>query len=338
MMKKKILTGDRPTGPLHIGHFVGSLENRIKLQDEYDCYFIIADYQALTDHLRETERTEHLIKNIILDWLSVGINPEKSTFFIQSRIPEIAELTMLFSMMVSLTRLQRNPTVKEEFRRSGLKSISYGFLGYPVSQAADILIIRPDLVPVGDDQLPHVEQTREIARAFNELFGNVFPIPKPLLGTVSRLSGLDGNKMGKSTNNAVFLSDTAEMVTKKIKSAVTDPARIRINDKGHPEICNVYRYHVVFNNSEATEIEKMCREGRLGCVACKEKAADTINGFLEPIRINRAFYEAKPAIIKEALQDGTKKVRMISKETINLVRDAMHFDYKDLLEEEKIAA
>jgi tryptophanyl-tRNA synthetase len=337
-MKKKILTGDRPTGPLHIGHYVGSLENRIKLQEEYDCYFIIADFQVLTDHLRETERTERLIKHVLLDWLSVGINPEKSTFFIQSRIPEIAELTMLFSMMVSLSRLQRNPTVKEEFRRSGLKSISYGFIGYPVSQAADILIIRPDLVPVGEDQLPHVEQTREIARTFNELFGNVFPIPEPLLGTVSRLPGLDGNKMGKSTNNAIFLSDTAKVVTDKVKHAETDPARIRINDKGHPEICNVFRYHIAFNSMEAAEINTMCTQGMLGCVACKEKAADKINGFLEPIRINRAYYEAKPTIIKEAIRDGTKKVRQISKETINLVREAMHFDYRDLLEEEKIAA
>ena len=337
-MKKKILTGDRPTGPLHIGHYVGSLENRIKLQDEYDCYFIIADFQALTDHLRETEQTEHLIKRVLLDWLSVGISPEKSTFFIQSRIPEIAELTMLFSMMVSLSRLQRNPTVKDEFRRSGLKSISYGFLGYPVSQAADILIIRPDLVPVGEDQLPHVEQTREIARTINELYGNLFPIPKPLLGTVSRLPGLDGHKMGKSTNNAIFLSDTAETVTEKIKHAVTDPARIRINDKGHPEICNVFRYHTAFNNPEAAEIATMCRQGKLGCVACKENAADKINDFLEPIKSNRAYYETKPSIIKEALQDGTEKVRLISKETINLVREAMHFDYRDLLEEDKIAA
>jgi len=337
-MKKKILTGDRPTGPLHIGHYVGSLENRIKLQDEYDCYFIIADFQVLTDHLRETERTEHLIKHVLLDWLSVGINPEKSTFFIQSRISEIAELTMLFSMMVSLSRLQRNPTVKEEFRRSGLKSISYGFVGYPVSQAADILIIRPDLVPVGEDQLPHVEQTREIARTFNELFSNVFPIPEPLLGTVSRLPGLDGNKMGKSTNNAIFLSDTAEVVRNKIKGAITDPARIRVNDKGHPEICNVFRYHVAFNNPESAEIETKCKKGRLGCIGCKKIVSDRINEFLEPIRIKRAYYEAKPATIKEAIQEGTKKVRLISNETINLVRDAMHFDYKGLFEEEKIAA
>ncbi len=337
-MKKKILTGDRPTGPLHIGNYVGSLENRVRLQDEYDCYFIVADFQVLTDHLRETERTEHLIKHVLLDWLSVGIDPEKSTFFIQSRIPEIAELTVLFSMMVSLSRLQRNPTVKEEFRRSGQKSISYGFIGYPVSQAADILIIRPDLVPVGDDQLPHVEQTREIARTFNELFKKVFPIPEPLLGTVSRLPGLDGNKMGKSANNAIFLSDTARVVIKKIKNAVTDPARIRVNDKGHPEICNVFKYHIAFNNPEAAEIETKCKLGSLGCVACKENAADKINGFLEPIRTYRAYYESKPSIIKEAIHDGTRKVRLISKETITLVHDAMHFDYKGLFEEEKIAA
>jgi tryptophanyl-tRNA synthetase len=211
-MKKRILTGDRPTGPLHIGHYVGSLENRVRLQDEYDCFFIIADYEVLTDHLKETEHTEQFIKQVLLDWLSVGLDPNKSTFFIQSKIPEIAELTMYFSMMVTLARLQRNPTVKEEFKASRLRAMSYGFLGYPISQAADILIVRPDLVPVGDDNLPHVEQTREIARTFNGLFGEVFPVPEALVGEVPRLPGLDGQKMSKSKGNAIYLRDTPKEV------------------------------------------------------------------------------------------------------------------------------
>jgi len=247
-MKKRILTGDRPTGPMHLGHYVGSLENRIRLQDEYDCFFIIADYQFLTDHLRETEEVAHYVKTDLLDWLSVGMDPEKSTFFIQSMIPEIAELTMYFSMLVSVARLQRNPTVKEEFKESGLRAISYGFLGYPVSQAADILIVRADLVPVGDDNLPHVEQTREIARTFNATFGEVFPVPEGLVGRVARLPGLDGKKMAKSAGNAIYLSDAPEEVRLKVNAAITDPARIRSTDEGYPDICNIYQYHLAFNS------------------------------------------------------------------------------------------
>lgn len=337
-MKKRILTGDRPTGPLHIGHYVGSLENRVKLQDRYDCYFIIADYQVLTDHIRETEKTERYIRDVLLDWLSVGIDAEKSTFFIQSKIPEIAELTMYFSMMVTLARLQRNPTVKEEFKSSGLKTISYGFLGYPVSQAADILVIRPELVPVGDDQLPHVEQTREIARTFNRLFGDVFPVPEPLIGKVARLPGLDGQKMGNSLGNAIYLSDTPDKVTQKVNAAITDPARIKATDKGHPEICNIYKYHLAFNKKQVPEIEKSCRKGKIGCVECKEKIAGIINRFLEPIREKRAYFESRPAVLKEIIRNGNGKTRLVSKETIDLVREAMHFDYRDLLEGEKIAA
>jgi tryptophanyl-tRNA synthetase len=336
-VKKKILTGDRPTGPLHIGHYVGSLENRVKLQDRYDCYFIIADYQVLTDHLGETERTGRLIRQVLLDWLSVGMDPEKSTFFIQSRIPEIAELTLLFSMMVTLARLQRNPTVKEEFKASGQKAISYGFVGYPVSQAADILIVRPELVPVGDDQLPHIEQTRELARTFNRLFGNTFPVPEPLLGTFARLPGLDGRKMAKSSQNAIYLSDSPELVKEKVKLAVTDPARIKADDRGNPGICNVFKYHLAFNRAEADDIENRCRAGRIGCVSCKNNAAEKISRFLEPFREKRAGYEARQTVLKEIIQDGNSRVRTISRETLELVREAMHFDYRDLLEGEKIA-
>ncbi len=330
-MKKRILTGDRPTGPLHIGHYVGSLENRVRLQDEYDCFFIIADYEVLTDHLKETEHTEQFIIQVLLDWLSVGLDPKKSTFFIQSKIPEIAELTMYFSMMVTLARLQRNPTVKEEFKASRLRAMSYGFLGYPISQAADILIVRPDLVPVGDDNLPHVEQTREIARTFNGIFKEVFPVPEPLVGEVPRLPGLDGQKMSKSRGNAIYLSDTIDEVRRKVNMAITDPARIKATDKGHPDICNVHKYHLAFNRAEASDIERRCQQGRIGCVACKENAAEKVNSFLEPIREKRAYFEARPSIIKEAILEGNKRTLNEGKETIGLVREAMHFDYKNLL-------
>ena len=337
-VKKRILTGDRPTGPLHIGHYVGSLENRVRLQDKYDCFFIVADYQFLTDHLKETEKMEYYVKQVLLDWLSIGMDPEKSTFFIQSQIPEIAELTMYFSMMVTLARLQRNPTVKEEFKTSGLHAMSYGFLGYPISQAADILIVRSNLVPVGDDNLPHVEQTREIARTFNGIFGEVFPIPEALTGEVARLPGLDGQKMSKSLDNAIYLNDIVDEVRKKVGMAVTDPARIKATDKGHPDICNIYKYHLAFSQAEVQDIEKQCQQGRIGCVACKKKAAESINAFLDPIREKRAYYEARPSIIKEALRTGIERTLRESQETMRLVREAMHFSYKDLLYGKKIMA
>jgi len=329
--KKRILTGDRPTGPMHIGHYVGSLENRVRLQDEYDCFFIVADYQFLTDHLSETEQAEHNIRQTILDWLSVGMDPAESTFFIQSMVPEIADLTMYFSMLVTLARLHRNPTVKEEFKESGLRAMSYGFLGYPVSQAADILIVRSDLVPVGDDNVPHVEQTREVARTFNRLFGVVFPVPEPLIGEVPRLPGINGKKMGNSMDNAIYLSDVPEEVQRKVGAAITDPARIRATDKGHPDICNVYQYHLAYNKEESSGVAELCRQGRIGCVTCKQDLAAKINAFLDPIRERRAFFEARPSIIREAIQEGNERTRMEGKETLGLVREAMHFDYKELV-------
>jgi tryptophanyl-tRNA synthetase len=337
-VKKRILTGDRPTGPLHIGHYVGSLENRVRLQDNYDCFFIIADYQYLTDGLTQTGYIEEYIKEVVIDWLAVGMDPDKSTFFIQSKIPEIAELTMIFSMLVTLARLHRNPTVKEEFKTSGLHAMNYGFLGYPVSQAADILIVRSHLVPVGDDNMPHVEQTREIARAFNSIFGEVFPVPEGQVGTVARLPGLNGQKMSKSMNNAIYLKDAPEEVREKVGMAITDPTRIKANDKGHPDICNIFKYHLAFNKKEVEDIRKRCEQGKIGCVACKKNAAAVINAFLDPIRERRAKYEAKPGIIKDALQTGNERTLKESKETMRLVREAMHFNYKDLLDEKNIIA
>jgi tryptophanyl-tRNA synthetase len=328
--KKRILTGDRPTGPLHIGHYVGSLENRVRLQDEYDCFFIIADYQFLTDHFRETEQVECFIMQVVLDWLSIGMDPAKSTFFIQSMVPEIAELTMYFSMLVTIARLHRNPTVKEEFKESGLRAMSYGFLGYPVSQAADILIVRSNLVPVGEDNVAHVEQTREIARTFNRIYGEVFPVPEPLVGKVSRLPGIDGIKMGNSTGNAIHLSDNEEEVRRKISMAITDPARIRASDKGHPDICNIYQYHGAYNREESPDIASLCQQGKIGCVACKNNLAEKINAFLGPIRERRAYFEARPSIVREAIREGNERTRKEGAETLGLVREAMHFGYRNL--------
>ncbi len=233
-------------------------------------FFIIADYQVLTDHIKETAKTEKYIREIVLDYLSVGIDPEKSTIFIQSLIPEIAELTMYFSMIVTLARLQRNPTVKKEVRTAKISEISYGFFGYPISQAADILSVRADLIPVGEDQLAHIEQTREIARTFNRLFGKTFPVPEGLVGRVPRLVGLDGQKMSKSQNNAIFLSDSPKTVQRKINIAITDPARIHPTDIGHPNICNIFQYYKTFNPEECKEIEDNCKKGKIGCVACKK--------------------------------------------------------------------
>jgi tryptophanyl-tRNA synthetase len=221
--------------------------------------------------------------------------------------------------------------VKEEFKASGLRAMSYGFLGYPVSQAADILIVRSNLVPVGEDNVAHVEQTREIARTFNHIFGEVFPVPEPLVGKVPRLPGIDGTKMGKSTGNAIYLSDGEEEVRRKISMAITDPARVRASDKGHPDICNIYRYHGAYNHEESPDIARLCQHGKIGCVACKNKLAEKINTFLEPIRERRAYYEVRPSIVKEAVQEGNERTRREGRKTLNLVREAVHFGYRNLV-------
>lgn len=333
--KKKILTGDRPTGPLHIGHYVGSLQNRVKLQDRYECFFIIADYQVLTDQINETEKISQNIKEIVLDYLSVGMNPEKSAFFVQSRIPEIAELTMYFSMLVTVPRLQRNPTVKEEMAAAkiGKKELSYGFLGYPVSQAADILSIRANLIPVGQDQLAHIEQTREIARTFNKMFGPVFPVPEPLLGSFPRLPGIDGQKMSKSRNNAIYLKDSPEEVAKKVMRAYTDPTRIRATDPGHLEGNVVFAYLDAFcqDKEELKALKEKYKKGKIGDVEVKKRLIQLLNEFLAPIREKRQRFEARPKLVGEILKTGIDKTRKEAGETLLLVREAMHFDYKDIL-------
>ncbi|MDD3364694.1 MAG: tryptophan--tRNA ligase, partial [Syntrophomonas sp.] len=260
--RKRILTGDRPTGKLHLGHYVGSLANRVKLQEEYDSYIIIADVQALTTNFENPENLSRDTFQIAEDYLAAGLNPEISTIFVQSMIPEIHELTMYFSMFTTVNVLRHNPTVKSEAQQHGFSDMTYGFLGYPVSQAADISIFKAHLVPAGEDQIPHVEFTRKIVRRFNDLYRPVLVEPDILLGAVPRLVGLDGKaKMSKSLNNAIYLSDDSQELRKKVMDAVTDPARIHKTDPGHPEVCTVYEYHKVFNQLEVEQIEGECRRG-----------------------------------------------------------------------------
>jgi len=330
---KRLLTGDRPTGKMHLGHYVGSLANRVRLQDEYDCFFIVADYQAITTHFNKTFELESNIKEVLTDWLAVGIDPDKSTFFIQSAVPQLAELTVIFSMAVTVPRLYRNPTIKEEIKERGLgDNITYGFLGYPISQAADVLAFRPGVVPVGEDQSPILELTREIAKRFNNQFGDIFPIPDTILPSTiacQRLPGTDGKrKMGKSYNNAIFLSDSAETVEEKVRRTVTDTTRIRLSDKGHPEACTVFTYHEAFNECAVAEIADVCRNAKIGCTECKKLLSQAVNEFLEPIRERRAQCENQREYLRDIISEGNRNARKFAAETLNIAKEAMRMKYR----------
>ncbi len=323
MAKKRILSGMRPTGKLHIGHYVGALENWIKLQNEYESYHLIADYHVLTTDLSTEEIYNNTI-DMLIDWLASGLDPEKSPMFRQSQIKEHAELFLIFSMLITKARLERNPTLKEQVRDLNIENVIYGHLGYPVLQAADILLYKGEAVPVGEDQVPHVEITREIARKFNNQYGKVFTEPEPLLTKFARLPGLDGDaKMSKSLGNTILLSDDAETVKQKLRKAVTDPQKIRKNDPGRPEICLVFTYHQKFNPSEAQQIEKDCRSGVLGCVDCKLRCAEKINQFLAPILERRKKLEANLDYVKDVLIEGEKKARVVAEQTMSEVRNKM---------------
>lgn len=327
---KRILTGDRTTGKLHLGHYVGSLQNRVKLQDEYDTFIILADIQALTTHFERPELITESIYDVAIDNLSVGLDPNKVTVFLQSKINAIAELTIFYSMLVSVNSLYHNPTIKTEAKQYGFEDLSYGFLGYPVSQAADITFCNADLVPVGEDQLPHIEQGRKIVRRFNNLYCKekfIIKEPQALVSDTPRLIGLDGNsKMGKSLGNAIYLSDTVEEVNKKIKAAVTDKNRISTKDKGNPEICTISKYHKVFNLEEYENICEMCRNANIGCVACKELLSKKINLMLYPFREKRAYYEENIKEVRDIILDGSKKANIIGNETVKNVKKAMRID------------
>ena len=334
MEKKRILTGDRPTGRLHIGHYFGSIKKRVEMQESglYDPYILIADVQALTDNFNNPEKVRKNVREVAIDYLSCGIDPKKTTIYIQSMIPETAELTVFYSNLVTIARLQRNPTVKTEIaQKRDLfgESVTYGFLGYPVSQAADITAFEGELVPVGEDQLPLIEQTREIVRKFNSIYGNVLVEPQAVLSSEKRIKGLDGNdKMGKSLGNAIYLSDSEEEITKKVMSAITDPNRIKKDDLGNPDICMVAYYHKLFSKHEEVEaVCKECREGKRGCVQCKKQLAKNIADELKPIREKRAYYELHPEEVDKILIEGTKKAREVAKETMKKVKKAMKLDY-----------
>ena len=332
MDKNRILTGDRPTGRLHIGHYFGSLRNRVKLQDEYETYILIADVQALTDNFNNPEKVRKNVREVLIDYLSVGINPEKATIYLQSMIPETAELTVFYSNLVTIARLERNPTVKTELAQKRDvfgESVTYGFLGYPVSQAADITIMDGTIVPAGEDQEPLIEQCREIVRKFNSIYGDVLREPQILLSKEKRIKGLDGNeKMGKSLGNAIYISDSPEEITRKVMSAVTDPNRIKKDDIGNPDICMVSYYHNLFSTSEECKaVCEECRAGKRGCVACKKQLANNVIEFLRPMREKRAYYEAHPEIIDKILIEGTKKAKEEAEKNMKKIKKAMKLDY-----------
>ena len=304
----------------------------MKLQDEYETFVLVADVQALTDNFNNPEKVQRNVKEIVMDNLAVGVEPNKATIYLQSMIPEVAELTVFYSNLVTVSRLQRNPTVKTEIaqkRELFGESVTYGFLGYPVSQAADITALNGTIVPVGEDQLPLIEQCREIVRKFNSIYGETLLEPKAVLSNAKRIKGLDGNeKMGKSLGNAIYLSDSDEEITRKVMSAVTDPARIKKDDPGNPDICMVSYYHKLFSSEEeCRNVCEECRAGKRGCVACKKQLAQNINNTLEPMREKRKYYEQHPEIVDEILINGTEKARETAKETMKKVKKAMKLDY-----------
>jgi len=323
--KKRILTGDRTTGRLHLGHYVGSLKSRVELQDSYDTFILLADVQALTTHFEHPELINTSIYDVAIDNLSVGLDPAKITLVQQSQITSIAELTIFYSMLVTVNQLRHNPTIKTEAKNYGYADLTYGFLGYPVSQTADITFCNAHLVPVGEDQIPHIELARKIVRKFNDMYGTSIVEPEAKLSTVGRLSGLDGNaKMGKSLGNAIYLSDTPETVWERVRNAVTDPARITVKIPGHPEICNVYKYHCVFNPDEAADIAERCRNAQLGCVACKKRLNEVLNALLDPIRQRRAYYENHLGEVRDLIVEGTRKANAIGNENLHAIKEKMH--------------
>ena len=322
--RPRILSGMRPTGKLHLGNYLGALQNWVALQDSSENLHMVADWHALTTDYEHVDQIEPNTREMVIDWLAAGIDPEKSPIFIQSHVKEHAELHLLFSMLVTTSRLERNPTVKEQIRDLHLEeTVSYGHLGYPVLQAADILLYKANLVPVGEDQVPHVELTREIARKFNSLYGDVFPVPEAKLTHFPRVPGLDGRRMSKSLGNTVLLSDSPEEIAAKIRTAYTDPKKIRATDPGNPDGCVVFAYHRAFNADQAPLIDQLCRAGQLGCVADKKDLALVLADQLAPFRERRKELEAHPKRVTEALKHGEEKARAIAQRTMAEVREAI---------------
>ena len=323
----RVLSGMRPTGKLHIGHLYGALANYVKLQDKYDSFFFIADLHALTTKYEHTEMIKRNRIEVMLDWLSAGIDPEKSTLFIQSRVPEHAYLHLLLSMIVPIPWVERNTTVKDMIRDLQLKeNASYGLLGYPILMTSDIILYKANYVPVGKDQVHHLEIAREIVRRFNRFYGELFPEPQSLLTEFPAIPGIDGKKMSKSLDNDIKIADSEEDTKKKVMRAITDPQKIRKNDPGHPEVCTVFKLHKVFSKEEISDIEKNCRSGALGCVACKRHLAENINKTLAPVREKRKSLEGKEKEIVEIFEEGSKKARKVASETMKEALEHMRID------------
>ncbi len=320
----------RPTGKLHLGNLVGALDNWVKLQDQYESYHFVADWHALTSDYADPSALRENVQEMVTDWLAVGLDPKKAVFFIQSRLLEHAELHLLFSMVTSVGWLERVPTYKEQLENIKDRDLhTYGFLGYPVLQAADILMYKAAYVPVGEDQVPHVELTREIARRFNHFYGPIFPEPQALLTPAPRLPGTDGRKMSKSYGNAILISDPPEAVTQKVMIMVTDPARKRRHDPGNPDVCPVFDHHKVFSTKDVVDrVNRECRTAEIGCVECKQLLIEHMNRRLEPIRQRRQAYEKNPDAVWQVLEDGTAKARRVAEETMGEVRAAVKIDYR----------
>ena len=330
MKRGRLLTGDRPTGPLHLGHYVGSLENRLRLQDEYQCFFIIADFHVLTTAYEDPSPVGQNVRELVLDYLSVGIDPNKSTIYLQSLVPEVTEIALLFGMLVSVPRLQRIPTLKDVIRDLKLETASLGLLSYPVLQSADILMVKGEVVPVGKDQASHIELTREIARRFNSLYGPVFPEPEALVGRVPTLPGIDGKaKMSKSLGNAIFLSDDEKTVERRVMSMYTDPTRLHATDPGHVRGNPVFAYHDAFNpdTTEVNDLKRRYRAGTVGDVEVKRKLARALNDFLAPVRERRAELAAEPGLVERIIGEGSERARAEAAETLRQMKKAMKFDH-----------
>jgi tryptophanyl-tRNA synthetase len=324
-VKKRVLSGMRPTGRLHLGNLHGALANWKKMQDAYECFFFIADWHALTSDYDATDPIKGYITDIFLDWLSVGLSPEKCTLFVQSHVKEHAELFLLLSMITPLPWLERNPTYKEQIAQLQNKDLStFGFLGYPVLQAADIIMYKAHAVPVGIDQAPHVELTREIARRFNYFYGDIFPIPETILTETPKILGTDRRKMSKSYNNAVFLSDAPDEIRKKVSEMITDPQRARRSDPGDPKVCNVFTFHQLYSGPDTVKrIDGECRAAGIGCVECKREMAENLVKALEPLRARRTYYEDHPEILRAVMEAGDRKAQAVARETMEEVRKAV---------------
>ena len=329
MTRPRILSGMRPTGPLHIGHLTGALDNWVRLMDTYECFFAIVDWHALTTDYADPKDVRENVLEVATDWLAAGLDPARSTLFVQSLVPEHAELHLLLSMIVPVPWLERVPSYKEQQTQLTEKDLStYGFLGYPLLQSADIMIYKADAVPVGEDQAPHIELTREVVRRFNHFYGPVFPQPKTLLTEVPRVPGTDGRKMSKSYGNAVFLKDPPEVVRQKIKPMVTDPARKRRTDPGNPEICPVFDLHKAFSSKESQEwAAQGCRTAGIGCLDCKGRLLDHLLQRLEGIHARRPEFAARPDTVWDILLAGSHRAREVARATMEQVRSAMKIAY-----------